>query len=181
MANQKSIGYMPYSLRPQMVNPGDAESTKKIAAVAQRWETVDLEQLANHIHEHNSQFSKGVIYGVLADMVECIVELLRQGYSVDLDGLANFRLTAKSKTVDSVQEFNPATDITKINIRTSIDKNAQTAVNTNIDYVYVMTRKEQAAAKAAAKANLPQQETDGGGGTSGGDSGSDDDGSGVTE
>ena len=40
MANHKSIGYMPYSLRPQMVNPGDAESAKKIAAWAQRWATV---------------------------------------------------------------------------------------------------------------------------------------------
>jgi len=93
MANQQSIGYMPYSLRPQLVNPGDAESEKKIAAVAQRWETVNLAKLAHHIHEHNSQFSKGVIQGVLVDMVECIKEQLSSGNFVKLDGLATLGYT----------------------------------------------------------------------------------------
>ena len=129
--------------------------------------------------DHNTPFTAGTIRGVITDMAECIVELLRQGYAVELDGLSKFYLTCSSNMVETVQEFNPANDIKKINIRTSIDKNAQSAVNTDIDYVYVMTREEQAAAKKAAKAQLPQEETSDDGGNSGGDSGSD--GDGVTE
>jgi hypothetical protein len=64
-----------------------------------------------------------------------------------------------------------------VNVRSVIDKDAQTqfAVST-LDFEYAMTREEQAAAKKAAKANLPQapeddNNTGGGSGGSGGDPG----------
>ena len=182
MAN-KVIGSIPYSLSLKVVNPGDAESAKKIGATLQERECITLQMLAQHMADHGTPFSKGVIQGVLTDMVECTKELLKAGYSVDLTGLAKFSLRAKSALVDTVQDFNPANDIKKIVIRTSVDKVATAFVNTDVDYEYVMTREEQAAAKKAAKAALPQSEEDGGGtgGSTGGDSGSDDDGSGVTE
>ena len=180
MAN-KVIGSIPYSLSLKPVNPGDAESEKKIGATLQSRETIGLKMLARHMSEHNTSFSEGTLYGVLADMVSCTVELLRAGYSVDLEGLAKFHLTCQSELADNIDEFNPKSNIKKVNVRSVIDKDAQTqfAVST-LDFEYVMTREEQAAAKKAAKANLPQSE-DNGGGNSGGDSGSDDGDDGVTE
>ena len=183
MANQKSIGYMPYSLRPQVVIPGDPESAKKIAAMAQRWETVDLAKLAQHIHEHNSQFSRGVIYGVLADMVECIKEQLSSGNFVKLDGLCTMGYTYSCELADCAEDFNPANNITRINCRTKFDSEFEVLLNINAKFILVDTRDEQAAANRAKKASLNDEigyvapDDDGTGGNAGGNDGGD----GVTE
>ena len=174
--SNKVIGSIPYSLSLRLVNPGDAESEKKIAAILQSRETIGLKMLARHMSEHNTSFSEGTLYGVLADMVSCTVELLRAGYSVDLEGLAKFHLTCQSELADNIDEFNPQGNIKKVNVRATIDKDAQTqfAVST-LDFEYAMTREEQAKAKKAAKANLPQAPEDpdsGDDNTSGGGSGS---------
>ena len=168
MAN-KTIGHIPYSLSLRKSNPMDEESAKKIYATLQSRETVDLALMAEHMAEHNTPFSAGTILGVLRDLVSCTVEQLRQGYAVKLDGLCTLHLSCKSKGEDTVQDFNPQTDIQKIRIGVLVDKTAQAAVNTDIDYEYAMTREEQAAAKKAAKAALPQDETAGGGEGGGGD------------
>ena len=163
MAN-KTIGHIPYSLSLRKANPMDEESAKKIYATLQSRETIDLALMAEHMAEHNTPFSAGTILGVLRDLVSCTVEQLRQGYAVKLDGLCTLHLSCKSKGEDTVQEFNPQADIKKIRIGVLVDKTAQAAVNTDIDYEYAMTREEQAAAKKAAKAALPQEEATGDGG-----------------
>ena len=157
MAN-KTIGHIPYSLSTRKANPMDEQSAERIYAQLQSRETVTLALLSEHMAEHNTPFSAGTILGVLRDLVSCTVELLRQGYAVKLDGLCTLLLGCKSKGAETVQAFNPATDITKININTLVDKTATAAVNTDIDYEYAMTREEQAAAKKAAKLTLPQKE-----------------------
>ena len=49
--------------------------------------TIGLRELANHMHHHNTAFSKGIINGVLNDMVDCIKELALLGYVVKIDDL----------------------------------------------------------------------------------------------
>lgn len=164
MAN-KVIGSIPYSLSLRPVSPGNTESEKKIFPTIQSRETVTLKMLAQHIREHGSSFSVGTLYGVLADMVECTKEMLMSGYRVSLDGLASFYLTGKAKAVDSVDDFNPS-QIT-LSIRTEVDAEARAYVNTNPEFEYVMTREEQANAKKAAKAALPQASASEGGNTGG--------------
>jgi predicted histone-like DNA-binding protein len=61
---------------------------------------------------HNSAFSKGVITGVLADLVECVRELAYEGKSVKIDNLGIFRVSMKSKGVEDAKEFSASTDIT---------------------------------------------------------------------
>ena len=170
----KVIGSIPYSLSLRPVNPGDAESSKKIAATLQSRETIGLRLLAKHMADHATGISEGTIYHVLADMVNCSVELLKSGYSVELDGLAKFYLTCRSEMADTIQEFSTSM-IKGVNIRTSVAEAAKSEVNTDIDFEYAMTREEQAAAKKAAKANLPQEETEGD------DNGGSGDDQGVTE
>ena len=154
MAN-KVIGSIPYSLALRPTKPGDADSPKKVFPALQQRETIDLHLLAKHIREHGSSFSVGTLYGVLCDMVECTIELLKGGYAVDFTGLAKFFLSVKAKPSDNVDDFTTE-KIQKLNIRASVDASATAEVNANVDYEYVMTREEQAAAKKAAKATLPQ-------------------------
>ena len=53
--------------------------------------TIGLRELANHMHHHNTAFSKGIIIGVLGDMVDCIKELALLGYVVKIDDLGLFK------------------------------------------------------------------------------------------
>ena len=58
--------------------------------------TIGLRELANHMHHHNTAFSKGIITGVLNDMVDCIKELALLGYVVKIDDLGLFKATVES-------------------------------------------------------------------------------------
>ena len=164
----KSIGSMPYSLALRPTIPGDKNCTeKKIYGSIQQRETIGLRTLAQHIHEHGSSFSVGTLQGVLSDMVECTRELLKQGYSVDFEGLMRLYATANSQGVDNVEDFNPAVHFTRINLRGDVDDEVQSFLNSEPSFEYVMTREEQAKAKKAAKAALV---VEGGGDDNGGGS-----------
>ena len=53
--------------------------------------TIGMRELADHMHHHNTAFSKGIITGVLNDMVDCIKELALLGYVVKIDDLGLFK------------------------------------------------------------------------------------------
>ena len=53
--------------------------------------TMSMRDLASHMHHHNTAFSKGIITGVLNDMVDCIKELALLGYVVKIDDLGLFK------------------------------------------------------------------------------------------
>ena len=53
--------------------------------------TIGLHELAKHMHSHNTAFSKGIITGVLGDMVDCIKELALLGYVIKIDDLGLFK------------------------------------------------------------------------------------------
>ena len=55
--------------------------------------TMGSRELANHMHHHNTAFSKGIITGVLNDMVDCIKELALLGYVVKIDDLGLFKVS----------------------------------------------------------------------------------------
>ena len=164
------IGSMPYSLALHPSIPGDKNSEKKIYGSIQQRETIGLRTRAQHIREHGSSFSVGTLQGVLSDMVECTRELLKQGYSVNFEGLMRLYVTAKSQAVDDVEDFNPNVHFTRINLRGDVDDEVHTFLNSENDFEYVMTREEQAKAKKAAKEALV---TGGEGDDEGGDGGDD--------
>ena len=76
-------------------------------------ETIGLEELAYHMSNHNTPYSKGTINGVLKDMVACIRELLLDSKKVKLDDLAIFSLGLTSKAASAPSEFTPSTHIVK--------------------------------------------------------------------
>ena len=53
--------------------------------------TIGMRELADHMHHHNTAFSKGIIIGVLAELVDCIKELALLGYVVKIDDLGLFK------------------------------------------------------------------------------------------
>ena len=60
-------------------------------------ETLNIDALSEHMSNHNSPFSKGVIKGLLTDMVNCIKEQLLEGKNVKIDDLAIFSLGIKNR------------------------------------------------------------------------------------
>ena len=81
------------------------QNKNKQSAVYGRWfaravtigKTFDLDDLAKHMSEHNTPYSKGAIKGVLTDMIGCIRELMLEGKAVKLEGLAIFSAGIKTK------------------------------------------------------------------------------------
>ena len=59
--------------------------------------TIGVDELAKHMSEHNTPYSKGAIKGVLTDMIGCIRELMLEGKAVKLEGLAIFSAGIKTK------------------------------------------------------------------------------------
>ena len=59
--------------------------------------TINIDELAKHMSEHNTPYSKGAIKGVLTDMIGCIRELMLEGKAVKLEGLAIFSAGIKTK------------------------------------------------------------------------------------
>ena len=53
--------------------------------------TYGVKELAAHMHQHNTAFSKGIVMGVLGDMVDCIKHLVLDGYTVKIDDLGIFK------------------------------------------------------------------------------------------
>ena len=73
--------------------------------------TVTLEDLAEHMAQHNSPYSEGVIKGVLTDMVNCIRELVLEGKSVKIPNLCIFSAGIQTKGADNAEDFTAATNV----------------------------------------------------------------------
>lgn len=82
-------------------------------------ETLSLDDLAEHMSNHNSPYSKGVIKGLLTDMISCIKELLLEGKNVKIDDLAIFSLGIKNAKggATSEDEFNVSKNIDGVKLR----------------------------------------------------------------
>lgn len=82
-------------------------------------ETLNLDDLAEHMSNHNSPYSKGVIKGLLTDMVNCIRELLLEGKNVKVDDLAIFSIGIKNAKGGAVSEedFSVSKNISSVKLR----------------------------------------------------------------
>ena len=143
-------------------NPMNAEEAKKAYGTLQTSGNLTLDDLAAHIHDHNTVFSKGVILGVLTDMSHCVREALMEGNVVQLGDLGTFRPTissigAESSTdPDTGEEISALENFTETNINAyniNFEKGPDLIINVrDIDFEFTTTRKAQAAAKKAARA-----------------------------
>lgn len=172
MANNQTIGKIPYSLGLRLTNPSDKSSEKKIYAYPQA-ETINTRQLANHWAQHTSSFSRGECMGIIEDLIAEIQEMLLEGHSVQLEGLGKLYLTLSSEGVDDAEKFTPAAHIKRVNVRFAPDRIFRGAVNSHAQFELVSSRLQQAQAIKAQKASINGEingNTDSGGDiTEGGD------------
>ena len=81
-------------------------------------ETIDLDGLSEHMSNHNSPYSKGVIKGLLTDMITCIKELLLEGKNVKIDDLAIFSLGIKNKAMaDKEEDFSLSKNVEGVKLK----------------------------------------------------------------
>lgn len=103
MANTYSlIKYQVYRLKPQ------GSDIYQYFARASAPDLVEFDQFVSHMSRHNSPYSRGVIAGVLTDMLDCLQELLLDGKSVRLGDLGLFSIRLTSKGCDTPAEFDPS-------------------------------------------------------------------------
>ena len=91
--------------------------------------TVDFDGFGNHMASHNSPYSRGVINGVLMDMLGCLQELVLDGKSVRLGELGLFSLGISSSPAKSAKDWQPDTNIKGLHL---IVRNTKTWSNAEL-------------------------------------------------
>ena len=86
-------------------NPMDENEPKKAYANLQLTGVLNINQLAQHIQDHNTVYSLGTIVGVITEMASCIRELLMQGFKVDLGALGAFAPSLSSAGASTMDKF----------------------------------------------------------------------------
>lgn len=62
-----------------------------------------LDDIADHMSEHNSKYDEGDINAVLRQFIKCVCEMIVNGYKVDLGSLGEFRPSIKVKREDAIE------------------------------------------------------------------------------
>ena len=80
--------------------------------------TIGLEELAEHMAEHNTPYSEGIIKGVLTDMINCIRELVLDGKAVKIPNLCIFSAGIQSVAADTARDFSVQQNVKGVYLRT---------------------------------------------------------------
>ena len=117
------------------INPQNKSEQPKWYAKAVQDRTIDFEDLVTHMSEHNSPYSRGVIHGVLTDMLDCVKELVLDGKSVRLGDLGLFSVGLKTSGAKSRDRWSVATHVQGVNLNVRNTKtwsNAELRKNTTL-------------------------------------------------
>ena len=88
-----------------MGNPMDVDAAQKAYAKAQVSEIMPFSQFVKHIADHNGVFTRGTVKGVIADMCECLVEMLLEGKKVQLAKFTESNITAVNIVFTPGEDF----------------------------------------------------------------------------
>ena len=141
---QYSVGMQP--------NPLHEDDPKKAYANLQLTGVVSINELADHITEHNSVYSKGTIVGILTELSVCLRELILQGYKIDLGDIGTFAPTISSKGAVTIKEFTQA-NIIKMGVNFKPGYALQDLLR-DAEFEQTTSRAAQAAALKAQKEGL---------------------------
>lgn len=100
----------------QKSNPMSKDEKLWYGSVRHEEPTMSLDDLAEHMAEHNTPYSKGTIVGILTDMVSCIKEKTLEGRKVKIDNLAIFSLQVKSKGESDPKQWTVQKNITNVHL-----------------------------------------------------------------
>ena len=127
-------GILKYKMVPRR-HPQNKNEQPKWYAKAVQDRTIDFEDLVTHMSEHNSPYSRGVIHGVLTDMLDCVKELVLDGKSVRLGDLGLFSVGLKTTGAKVREKWSVAANVlgVTLNVRnTKTWSNAELRKNTTL-------------------------------------------------
>ena len=168
-----------YSLHMQQ-NLAHPEEPEKAYARLQLNGVLGISDLAAHMSDHNSIYTKGTIVGVITDMCHCIKEAITEGNAVVLGDLGRFTpsLSCEGALPGTDAVGNPKTamemfteaNIKQVNVNYELGDGLDFK-REDFDFEYTTSRKAQAAAKKAQKKGQesadwsdPDDDDEGGGG-----------------
>ena len=112
--------------------------------------TMNLNDLARHMSEHDTGFSEAMIVGVLKAMVRCIKEMILDGQNVTIDDLAIFpRGIRNAEGAASEDDFTVAKNIKGVKLRARATGSLS---NTNLNLAATLKKATALNTPAAAAA-----------------------------
>ena len=78
----------------------ETEQAGKMYARVSYKQTMNVQDMARHMAEHNTMFSEGSICGILIDFVKCVREMVLMGNTVKIDNLAIFKATVEANALE---------------------------------------------------------------------------------
>ena len=82
----------------------ETEQAGKYYARVNYKESLDIEDMAHHMAEHNTAFSEGLITGILIDFVKCVREKVLSGNTVKIKNLAIFKATVEANALETMYD-----------------------------------------------------------------------------
>jgi predicted histone-like DNA-binding protein len=110
-----AIGTLKYRLYKD--NRAKSATKGQFFARAVQDRTVDFEAFVSHMAGHNSPYSRGVIHGVLIDMLSCLQELVLDGKSVRLGELGLFSIGLTGKGSPTVKDWSVDKHVKGVKLR----------------------------------------------------------------
>ena len=97
-------------------HPRYPERGKKAYACAQYEKTLSIDELLDYITLHGSAFRKGDYKAVISIVAEAMVELMAEGYKIDLEELGKFYPTLECEGAETMDNFNPNKHIKAVHV-----------------------------------------------------------------
>ena len=88
----------------KVTETSETETAGKTYARVDYKETLEIEDMAQHMADHNTAFSEGLITGILIDFVKCIREQVLMGNTVKIKNLAIFKATVEANALDTLYD-----------------------------------------------------------------------------
>ena len=97
-------------------HPRYPERGKKVYACAQYEKTLSMNEFLDRIFYHGSSLKRGDYKAVISIVAEAMVELMAEGYKIDLEELGKFYPTLECEGAETMDDFNPDKHIKAVNV-----------------------------------------------------------------
>ena len=88
----------------KVTETSETEQAGKLYARVSYKQTLNVQDMAKHMAEHNTMFSEGSITGILIDFVKCVREQVLNGNTVKIDNLAIFKATVEANALETLYD-----------------------------------------------------------------------------
>ena len=88
----------------KVTETSESEQAGKLYARVSYKQTLNVQDMAHHMAEHNTMFPEGSITGILIDFVKCVREQVLNGNTVKIDNLAIFKATVEANGLETMYD-----------------------------------------------------------------------------